>query len=55
MLKDMDFYHLQENMKSNHSIKPNGDKNVKQEPVEEMTIPTEKRDEILYKLRKVLL
>ena len=32
----------------------NDDKIVKQEPVEEIIIPLEKRDEILNKLRKVL-
>ena len=34
--------------------KSNDDKIVKQEPVEEIIIPLEKRDEILNKLRKVL-
>ena len=34
--------------------KSNNDKSVKQEPVEEIIIPLEKRDEILNKLRKVL-
>ena len=34
--------------------KPNNDKNVKQEPVEEIIIPPEKSDEIMNKLRKVL-
>ena len=33
----------------------NDDKTDKQEPVEEIIIPPEKRDEILNKLRKVLL
>ena len=33
----------------------NDDKIDKQEPVEEIIIPPEKRDEILNKLRKVLL
>ena len=35
--------------------KSNNDKTVKQEPVEELIISPEKRDEILNKLRKVLL
>ena len=34
--------------------KPNDDKIVKQEPDEKIIIPTEKRDEILNKSRKVL-
>ena len=34
--------------------KLNDDKTEQQEPVEETVIPLEKRDEILYKLRKVL-
>ena len=34
--------------------KLNDDKTEKQEPVEETIIPLEKRDEILYNLRKVL-
>ena len=34
--------------------KSNDDKIVKQEPVEEIIIPTEERDEILNKLRQVL-
>ena len=34
--------------------KSNDDKIVKQEPVEEIIIPLEKRDEILNKLKKVL-
>ena len=32
----------------------NNNKSVKQEPVEEIIIPLEKRDEILNKLKKVL-
>ena len=81
MLKDIDFYHLQENIKKQlldtglgavktaskkvvHKageflgktvldaiIKSNNDKIEKQE--EETLIPSEKRDEILNKLRKV--
>ena len=35
--------------------KSNNEKIMKQEPVEEITIPLEKRDEILGKLRKVYL
>ena len=35
--------------------KSNCDKIVKQEPVQEIIIPPEERDEILNKLRKVLL
>ena len=35
-------------------IKSNGDNIQKQEPVEEIIIPLEKRDEILNKLRKLL-
>ena len=35
--------------------KSNDDKIVKQEPVEEIIIPLEERDEILHKLRKVML
>ena len=35
-------------------IKWNDDKTEQKEPVEETIIPLEKRDEILYKLRKVL-
>ena len=35
--------------------KPNDNKIGKQEPVEEIIIPLEKRDEILNKLRQVLL
>ena len=34
--------------------KSNDDETVKQEPVEEIVIPTEKIDKILNKLRKVL-
>ena len=34
--------------------KSNNDKSVKQEPVEEIIIPLEKRDEILNKLKTVL-
>ena len=34
--------------------KSNNDKSVKQEPVEEIIIPIEKRDEILNKLKTVL-
>ena len=34
--------------------KSNDDETVKQEPVEEIVIPTEKIDKILKKLRKVL-
>ena len=34
--------------------KSNDDNIEKQEPVEEIIIPPEKRDEILHKLRKVL-
>ena len=34
--------------------KSNNDKIEKQEPVDEITIPLEKRDEILKRLRKVL-
>ena len=34
--------------------KSNNDKIVKQHPLEEMIIPSEKRDEILNKLRKIL-
>ena len=33
---------------------PKGDKNLKQEPVEEIIIPPENRDETLNKLRKLL-
>ena len=36
------------------TIKSNDDKIVKQEPVEEIIIPSEKREEILNELRKVL-
>ena len=36
-------------------IKSNEDKIVKEEPVEQIIIPTEDRDEILNKLRQVLL
>ena len=35
-------------------IRSNGDNIQKQEPVEEIIIPLEKRDEILNKLRKLL-
>ena len=35
--------------------KSNDDKIVKQEPVEEIIIPLEERNEILHKLRKVML
>ena len=35
--------------------KSNNDKIVKQEPVEEIIIPPEERDEILNKLRQALL
>ena len=35
--------------------KLNSDKTVKQESVEEIIIPTEERDEILSKLRQVLI
>ena len=77
MLKDMDFYDLQENKKkqlldtgqdafkkvihkagesmgnkiADAVTKSNDDKIVKQEPVEEMINPPEKRNEILNKLR----
>ena len=34
--------------------KPNNDNNEKQEPVEEITIPPEQREEILNKFREVL-
>ena len=34
--------------------KSNNDKIVKQEPVEDIIIPPEKRDEILNKLRRLL-
>ena len=84
MLKDMDFYHLRENIKkqllntgldslktafrkevhkagefignkiADTVTKSNDDETVKQEPVEEIVIPTEKIDKILNKLRKVL-
>ena len=84
MLKDMDFYHLRENIKkqllntgldslktafrkevhkagefignkiADTVTKSNDDETVKQEPVEEIVIPTEKIDKILKKLRKVL-
>ena len=84
MLKDMDFYHLRENIKkqllntgldslktafrkevhkagefignkiADTATKSNDDETVKQEPVEEIVIPTEKIDKILNKLRKVL-
>ena len=84
VLKDMDFYHLRENIKiqllntgldslktafrkevhkagefignkiADTVTKSNDDETVKQEPVEEIVIPTEKIDKILKKLRKVL-
>ena len=84
VLKDMDFYHLRENIKiqllntgldslktafrkevhkagefignkiADTVTKSNDDETVKQEPVEEIVIPTEKIDKILNKLRKVL-
>ena len=80
MLKDMDLYHSQENIKNNNWIqdqmlpkkqsikqvnlqeiktadtvtKSSNDNIEKQEPVAEIIIPPEKRDEILNKLRKVL-
>ena len=84
VLKDMDFYHLRENIKkqllntgldslktafrkevhkagefignkiADMVTKSNDDETVKQEPVEEIVIPTEKIDKILNKLRKVL-
>ena len=84
MLKDMDFYHLRENIKkqllntgldslktafrkevhkagefignkiADTVTKSNDDETVKQEPVEEIVIPSEKIDKILNKLRKVL-
>ena len=84
MLKDVDFYHLQGNIKkqlldtgldalktasktavhktsefignktADAVTKSNDDKIDKQEPVEEIIIPPEKRDEILGKLKKVL-
>ena len=84
VLKDMDFYHLRENIKkqllntgldslktafrkevhkagefignkiADTATKSNDDETVKQEPVEEIVIPTEKIDKILKKLRKVL-
>ena len=80
MLKDMDFYHLQENMKkqlldkgldaskkvvhkagefignktADAIIKSGNDKIEKKEPVQEIIIPPEKREEILSKWRKVL-
>ena len=34
--------------------KPKGDKTLKQEPVEEIIIPPENRDETLNKLRQLL-
>ena len=34
--------------------KSNDDKIVKQEPVEEIIIPLEERDEVLHKLRQVM-
>ena len=80
MLKDMDFYHLQENIKkqlldkgldaskkvvhkagefignktADAIIKSGNDKIEKKEPVQEIIIPPEKREEILSKSRKVL-
>ena len=79
MLKDMDIYHLQENIKNKYwkhlvaskevvhkaseiignkvadaVTKSNDDNIEKQEAVEEIIIPLEKREEILNKLRKVL-
>ena len=84
VLKDMDFYHLRENIKkqllntgldslktafrkevhkagefignkiADTVTKSNDDETEKQEPVEEIVIPTEKIDKILKKLRKVL-
>ena len=76
MLKDMDFYDLQEKKKqfldtgldalkkvihkagestgskiTDAVTKSNNDKIVKQEPVEEMINPPEKKNEILNKLR----
>ena len=84
VLKDMDFYHLRENIKkqllntgldslktafrkevhkagefignkiADTVTKSNDDETVKQEPVEEIVIPSEKIDKILNKLRKVL-
>ena len=80
MLKDMDFYHLQENIKkqlldkgldaskkvvhkagefignktADAIIKSGNDKIEKKEPVQEIIIPPEKREEILSKWRKVL-
>ena len=80
MLKDIDLYHSQENIKNNNWIqdqmlpkkqsikqvnlqeiktadtvtKSSNDNIEKQEPVAEIIIPPEKRDEILNKLRKVL-
>ena len=64
----MDSYHLRENIKkqlldtgldavkttSKKVIHKSDDKIVKQEPVEEIIIPSEKRDEIFKKLRQVL-
>ena len=69
MLKDMDSYHLRENIKkqlldtgldavkttSKKVIHKSDDKIVKQEPVEEIIIPSEKRDEIFKKLRQVII
>ena len=79
MLKDMAFYHSQENRRNNYwtqdqklpkkqSVKrieffgnkiadavtnPNDDNIERQETVEEVIIPPEKREELLNKLRKV--
>ena len=79
MLKDMDFFLLQENINNKYWIrdqilskkqfikqvnlqrkkadavtKSNDDNIEKQEPVEEIIIPPEKKEEILNKLRRVL-
>ena len=45
---------LIENKIADALTKSNNDKIVKQEPVEEIIIPPEKRDEKLNKLRRVL-
>ena len=42
------------NKVSDEVTKSSDDKTVKEEPVEEIIIPPEERDEILNKLRKVL-